>query len=90
MLRDLPTAIDGARIQAFCLKAPPAEIEARLRNRERGGLAESIFIKDIEADLRVYDILQAELTPVDTVGRTAVEVATEILERSRWDGNPRG
>lgn len=84
MLSDVSTAIRGASVQAFCLIAPPQEIAARLRYRERGGLSEPIFVRDIAADMRVYDELRQELEPVDTVGRTATEVATDVLHRSGW------
>ena len=40
MFYDLPTAIDSARVRAFCLRASPDEIAQRLRYRERGGLSE--------------------------------------------------
>ena len=84
MLRDISDAIDGARIRSFCLMAPPEEVAARLRYRERGGLSEDIFVRDIETDFRVYRELRQELEAVDTVGRTATEVAFDILGRSGW------
>jgi adenylylsulfate kinase-like enzyme len=84
MLRDISAAIDGARIRAFCLTAPPEEVAARLRYRERGGLSEEIFVRDIETDFRVYRELGAALETVDTLGRTATEVASDILRRSGW------
>jgi diadenosine tetraphosphate (Ap4A) HIT family hydrolase len=88
MLSEVFTAIEGARVRAFCLIAPPQEIAARLRYRERGGLSERIFVRDIAADLRVYDGLRAELESVDTVGRTATEVAIEVLHGSGWATTP--
>ena len=84
MLRDISTAIDGARVRAFCLMAPPEEVAARLRYRERGGLSETTFIRDIETDFRVYRELRDELETVDTMGRAATDVALDIRRRSGW------
>ena len=89
MLRDISTAIDGARIRSFCLKAPPEEVAARLRYRERGGLSESIFVRDIETDSRVYRELRDKLETVETNGRTATDVALDICSRSGWVSAPR-
>lgn len=84
MLSDIGLAVPGANLRAFRLVAPVSDIADRLRYRERGGLSEATFIRDIVEDLRVYDELANELEAVDTLGRDATEVASEILERSGW------
>jgi hypothetical protein len=83
MFDDIPRAIPGAQIEAFCLVASERELARRLRRREMGGSGVR-YINDIAADLRVYEILREQIERVETQGRSPVEVATEVVQRSGW------
>ncbi len=79
-------AVPGAEITVFRLRADLATLLARVAQREQGGLGEAIHSRQAEElfhrmeDARVEDYL------VETDGRSAHEVATEIFTLSRWRG----
>ncbi len=77
-------AVPGADITVFRLRADLETLLARVAQRERGGLGEEIHGRQAERFFRQMEDARVEDHLVETAGRSAHEVATEIFELSGW------
>ncbi len=82
-------AIPGADITVVRLTAPVETMHRRLEGRESG--ASLVWHKERAAELlALMDERAVEDVLVQTEGRTAVELAREVLARVGWPGGPEG
>ena len=77
-------AIPGAEITVFRLRAELETLLARVRQRERGGLGEAIHTRQAEELFHQMDEARVEDHLIQTDGRSAHEIATEIFTLSAW------
>ena len=77
-------AIPGAEITVFRLRAELETLLARVRQRERGGLGEAIHASQAEELFHQMEQARVEDHLIETDGRSAHEVATEIFALSGW------
>ena len=83
-LEGFRTAVPGAEITVFRLRADLETLLARVAQRERGGLGEAIHKRQAEQLFHEMEAARVEDHLVETAGRSAHEVATEIFELSGW------
>ena len=83
-LNGFRSAVPGAEITVFRLRADLETLLARVADRERGGLGEAIHSRQAEKLFREMEDARVEDHLVETAGRSAHEVAAEIFELSGW------
>jgi hypothetical protein len=83
-LNGFRSAVPGAVITVFRLRADLETLLARVADRERGGLGEAIHSRQAEKLFREMEDARVEDHLVETAGRSAHEVAAEIFELSGW------
>jgi len=78
------TAVPGADITVFRLRADLETLLARVAQRERGGLGEEVHARQAAKLFREMEDARVEDHLVETAGRSAHDVAVEIFELSAW------
>jgi len=78
------SAVPGADITVFRLRADLETLLARVAERERGGLGEAVHRRQAEKLFEEMEDARVEDHLVETAGRSAHEVAAEIFELSGW------
>jgi hypothetical protein len=77
-------AVPGAEITVFRLRAALDTLLARVAQRERGGLGEAVHSRQAEELFHQMEQARVEDHLIETNGRSAHEVATEIFDLSEW------
>ena len=83
-LEGFRTAVPGAEITVFRLRADLETLLARVAERERGGLGEAVHKRQAEQLFHEMEAARVEDHLIETGGRSAHDVATEIFELSGW------
>jgi hypothetical protein len=84
-LNGFQEAIPGSEMQVFRLRAGLETLLARVAERERGGPGEAIHRRQAEELFHQMEQARVEDHLIETDGRSASEIASEIFALSGWD-----
>lgn len=86
VIDDLATAMgDNPRVTSVLLTSSDEVARQRLAQREIGGGLDYAVGPSVEAALGLESSTAAEVARVNTDGRTPVQLAVEIIERTGWE-----
>ena len=83
-LDEFCSAVPGAEITVFRLRAELDTLLARVARRERGGLGDAIHSRQAEELFHHMEQARVEDHLIETDGRSVHEVATEIFNLAAW------